>query len=68
MLFFVSGTFPHQLKTAKIFPVYKKGDPVDCTSYCPICLLPKLGKLIEKLTHPRMNVFLENWMFLQKSV
>ena len=59
-LVFVSGTFPQQLKTAKIIPVYKKGDPLDCTNYCPISLLSSLGKLIEKLIHSRMNIFLEN--------
>ena len=56
----MSGTIPQQLKTAKIAPVYKKGDPLDCTNYCPISLLSNLGKLIEKLIHSRMNKFLEN--------
>ena len=59
-LAFVSGTFPQQLKTAKIIPVYKKGDLLDYTNYCPISLLSNLGKLIEKLIHSRMNKFLEN--------
>ena len=59
-LAFVSGTFPQPLKIAKIIPVYKKGDPLDCTNYCPISLLSNLGKLIEKLIHSRMNKFLEN--------
>ena len=56
----MSGTFPQQLKTAKIIPVYKKGDLLDCTNYRPISLLSNLGKLIEKLIHSRMNKFLEN--------
>ena len=47
-LVFVSGTFPQQLKTAKIIPVYKKGDPLDCTNYCPISLLSNLGKLANR--------------------
>ena len=59
-LVFVSGTFPQQLKTAKIIPVYKKGDPLDCTNYHAISLLSNLRKLIEKLIHSRMNKFLEN--------
>ena len=57
---FVSGTFPQQVKTAKIISVYKKGDPLDCTNYRPISFLSNLGKLIEKLIHSRMNKFLEN--------
>ena len=56
----MSGTFPRQLNIAKIIPVYKKGDPLNCTNYCPISLLSNLGKLIEKLIHSRMNKFLEN--------
>ena len=59
-LVFVSGTFPQQLKTAKIIPVYKSGDPLNCTNYRPISLLLNLGKLIEKVTHSRMNIFLKN--------
>ena len=59
-LVFVSGTFPQQLKTAKIIPVHKKGDPLDCTNDRTISLLSNLGKLIEKLIHSRMNIFLEN--------
>ena len=59
-LVLVSGTFPQQLKTAKIIPVYSKEDPLDCTNYLPISLLSNLGKLIEKLIHSRMNNFLEN--------
>ena len=66
-LVFVSGTFPQQLKTAKIIPVYKKGDPLDCTNYRPISLLSNLGKLIEKLIHSRMNIFLENHKRFYKS-
>ena len=55
-LVFVSGTFIQQLKTAKLIPVYKKGDP----NYRPISLLSNLGKLIEKFVLSRMNKFLEN--------
>ena len=56
----MSGTFLQQPETAKIIPVCKKGDPLDCTNYRPVSLLSNLGKLIEKLIHSRMNIFLEN--------
>ena len=59
-LVFVSGTFPQQFKIAKIIPVYKNRDPLDCTNYCPISLLSNLEKLIEKLIHSRFNIFPEN--------
>ena len=64
-LIFVSGTFPQELKTAKIIPVYKKGDPLDWTNYCPISLLSNVGNLIENLINSRMNT----WIYrFQKSV
>ena len=67
-LAFVSGTFPQQLKTAIIIiPVYKVGDPLDCTNYRPISLLSNLGKLIEKLIHSRINIFLVNHKFFYKN-
>ena len=66
-LVFVSGTFPQQVKTAKIIPVYKKGDPLDCTNYRPISLLSNLGKLTEKLIHSRMNTFLEDHKCFNKN-
>ena len=50
-LVFQSSTFPGILKTAKIIPVYKKGDPLECDNYCPISLQSYIGKLIEKLIH-----------------
>ena len=63
-LVFVSGTFPQQLKTAKIIPDYKKRDPLDCTNYLylnqTISPLSNLAKLIQRVIHSRMNTFLEN--------
>ena len=63
----MSGTFSQQLKTAKIIPVYKKGDPLDCKNYRPISLLSNLGKLTEKLIHSRVNIFLENQKYFYKN-
>ena len=42
---FKFGTFPSQLKTALIKPLYKKGDPQIMDSYRPISLLPGFSKL-----------------------
>ena len=55
----LSGTFPDILKTAKIIPIYKKGDPLECDNYRPVSLSSNIGKLIEKLIHVRLNIFLE---------
>ena len=66
-LVFMSGTFPQQIKTAKIISIYKKEDPLDCTNYRPITFLSNLGKLIEKLIHSRINIFLENYKCFYKN-
>ena len=34
------GTFPNQLKIAKVVPLYKKGDKRDIQNYKPTVLLP----------------------------
>ena len=32
---FDSGVFPDFCKTAKVIPIFKKGDPLNCTNYRP---------------------------------
>ena len=54
-----SGTFPYILETVKHFPIYKEGDPLGCDNYCLISLLSNIRKLIDKLIHVRLNIFLE---------
>ena len=56
---FQTGTFPDILKTAKTIPILKKGDPLERNNYRPISLLSNIGKLIEKLVHVRLDIFLE---------
>ena len=59
ILFLCLGLFPQQLKTAKVIPVYKNGDSLDCTNYRPVSLLSSLVNLIEKLFPSRINICLE---------
>lgn len=52
-------TFPDCLKNAKILFFNKPGkDPSECSAYRPICLLPTIGKIIEKLFVNRLNFWL----------
>ena len=62
-----SGTFPDILKTAKIIPIYKKEESLERKNYRPISLLSNMGKIIEKLIHIRLNIFLETNICLFKN-
>ena len=57
-LSFSGGVFPDMLRIAKVIPVFKKGDPLECNNYRPISLLPNIGKIYEKLMHRRLTLFL----------
>ncbi len=43
-----TGEIPHQMKTAKVVPIFKSGDPSDINNYRPISLLSTFGKILEK--------------------
>jgi hypothetical protein len=43
------GCFPDSLKTARIIPIFKKGDRSNLNNYRPIALLPVLSKVFEKV-------------------
>ena len=57
---FVTGIFPDLCKLAKVIPIFKKEDPLDCFNYHPISLLPVFSNIFEKLIHTRMYDFLES--------
>ena len=46
-----TGTFSEIMKIAKIIPVFKKDDKLDCNNYRTVSLLPNLNKIFEKLMH-----------------
>ena len=55
----LSGTFPEQMKIAKVIPLFKKGDKLDPSNYRPISLLSTLSKILEKLIFKRTMNFLK---------
>ena len=56
-----TGIFPNALKTAKITPIFKKGDPHVTDNYRPISLLPIISKVFEKVVFLQMyDYFVEN--------
>ena len=53
------GSFPDNLKVVNLIPIFKKDDPTICNSYSqPISLLSNISKIIEKLIHARLTMFL----------
>lgn len=53
------STYPRALKVGRVVPVYKKGDSAKMSNYRPICVLPLLNKVFEKLIFARMSGFVE---------
>jgi len=55
-----SGVFPDIWKTAKVKPLYKKGDKYDMKNYRPISIIHVFAKLLERLTYNRISFLYEN--------
>ena len=53
------GTFISSLKTAKVIPIYKKGDSKIIQNYRPVSLLSCFSKILEKVIYLRLNNFFE---------
>jgi hypothetical protein len=44
-----SGVFPKNLKTSRIVPIFKAGDPYICDNYRPISILSSISKILVKI-------------------
>ncbi len=58
-LSFRTGTFPRNMKIAKVMPLFKSGDSHNFTNYRPVSLLPQFSKILEKLFNNRLDAFIE---------
>ena len=56
---FTTREFPNLCKIAKVIPLFKKGDPLDYSSYRPISLLSTFRKIFEKCVYERVYSFLQ---------
>jgi retron-type reverse transcriptase len=54
----LNGTFPSKLKHAKVVPIYKTNDELNCPgNYRPISLLSNFNRIFEKLMCKRLQNF-----------
>ena len=49
----------NNLKFLKLFPIQKKNCKTDVNNYRPISLLSNVSKIIEKVVHDRLYMYLE---------
>ena len=61
----VQGIVPEKMKTAKVIPIYKKGDAQELGNYRPISLLTAFSKILEKIVYSRLSKFLHDCNILR---
>jgi len=56
-LSFLTCTFPNRLKTARVTPLFKKGDPHLRGNYRPVSVLPQFSKIVETIMYQQILHF-----------
>ena len=56
---FLTGTFPSELKKAKLIPIHKKGDAHNPGNFRPVSLLSSVSKVFERAIYNRLMSFIE---------
>ena len=62
-----SGTFPTDLKKARVTPIYKSGTQNIFDNYRPISVLPVISKVFEKCVHAQITNHLESNKLLSEN-
>ena len=62
-----SGTFPNQLKCAKVYPIFKGGSKSDPSNYRPISVLPTISKIFEKHVNKHLMNYLNKYKLIHES-
>ena len=63
----LTGSFPSQLKQAKVFPIHKGGDKADPSNYRPISILPTVSKFFEKHINHHLMAFLNKYKLIHEN-
>ena len=53
-----TGTYPQQLKIAKVTPIFKANDKEYFSNYRPISLLPSISKIFEGVIYQQLMKYL----------
>lgn len=56
----LTGVFPHNLKIAKVLPLFKKGKKEDVCNYRPISILPTISKIVEKVIEKQIRTYMDD--------
>lgn len=62
-----SGSFPSQMKSAKVFPIYKGGQKSDPSNYRPISILPTISKIFEKHVNKHLMNYLNKYKLIHEN-
>ena len=63
----VHGIVPDQLKSAKVVPIFKKGEKESLANYRPISVLPYFAKFLEKVMYDRLSSYVSKAKLIHPS-